>query len=111
MIGKRKTQAGLFDVGNVYQLARKPRSFHAQLAQASGRLFRDEDFVALYSERMGRPSIPPSLLALTVLLQSEAGVSDEETIERTAFDLRWAAVLAWIIHETSKGSTLCRIYR
>ena len=93
MIGRRKVQADLFDVGNVYPLVLKPGTFHAQLAQAAAGLFRDEDFAVFYSDRMGRPSVPPSLLALTVLLQQEAGTSDEETVARTGYDLRWAAVL------------------
>src|SRR3989442_10212572 len=91
MIGKRKPQAQLFDVGNVYPLALKPGAFHAQLAEAAPRLFKDEDFAAFYSDKIGRPSVPPSLLALTLLLQGEAGVSQEEAIERGAVDPRWAA--------------------
>lgn len=102
MIGKRKSQGALFDVGNVFPLSLMPHTFHAQLAKASGQLFSDSDFAAFYSERMGRPSVPPSLLALAILLQNEAGVSDEEAIERTAFDLRWAAVLG-----RSAGEPLC----
>ena len=102
MIGKRKSQTQLFDVGNVYPLTLKPGSFHSQLAEAAPRLFQDEDFAGIYSDRIGRPSVPPSLLALTLLLQNEAGVSDEEAIERTAFDLRWAAVLG-----RAAGETLC----
>jgi DDE family transposase/transposase-like protein DUF772 len=102
MIGKRKTQAELFDVGNVFPFVLKPGTFHAQLAHAAPRLFSDEDFARLYSERIGRPSVPPSMLALTLLLQQEAGISDEETIERTGCDLRWAAVL-----RRAAGEPLC----
>lgn len=102
MIGKRKTQAELFDVGNVFPFVLRPGAFHAQLAEAAPRLFSDEDFISLYSERMGRPSVPPSLLALTLLLQHEAGTSDEETIERTGCDLRWSAVL-----RREAGQPLC----
>lgn len=102
MIGKRKTQAELFDVGNVFPFVLKPGTFHAQLAHASPRLFVDEDFARLYSDRLGRPSVPPSMLALTLLLQQEAGLSDEETIERTGCDLRWAAVL-----RRAAGEPLC----
>lgn len=102
MIGKRKAQAELFDVGNVFPFVLKSGTFHAQLAQVAPRMFCDEDFAAFYSDRMGRPSVPPSMLALTTLLQQEAGISDEETIERTACDLRWAAVL-----RRSAGEPLC----
>jgi hypothetical protein len=93
MLGKRSAQTQLFDVGNVYPLSLPESSFHGQLAKAGPHLFRDEDFLAFYCERYGRPSVPPSLLALMLLLQFEAGVSDEEAVLRTAYDLRWAAVL------------------
>ena len=93
MLGKRTAQRDLFDVGNVFPVALDPQSFCGQLARASERLFRDEDFAALYHERLGRPSAPPSLLALLVLLHHEAGCSDQEAVERSAYDLRWAAVL------------------
>ncbi len=102
MIGKRSKQMPLFDVGNVFDVKLQPNSFHAQLAVAAPRLFKDEDFAAIYKEKQGRPSVPPSLLALVTLLQHEAGVSDEEAIERTAYDLRWAAVL-----RKEAGQPLC----
>ena len=102
MIGKRPSQMPLFDVGNVFELELDPKSFHAQLALAAPRLFKDEDFAAFYNEKKGRPSVPPSLLALATLLQHEAGVSDEEAIDRTAYDLRWAAVL-----RKEAGQPLC----
>lgn len=93
MIGKRSSQPALFDVGNVFDLSLLPSSFHGQLARVSDRLFQDADFAVLYSDRMGRPSVPPSQLALLVLLQAHANISSEEAIERSAYDLRWAAVL------------------
>jgi Transposase DDE domain/Transposase domain (DUF772) len=102
MLGKRKKQAGLFDVGNVWPLELRASSFHGQLAKAAPRLFRDEDFLAFYSETIGRPSVPPSQLALLLLLQQQAGCSDEEAVERSAFDLRWAAVLG-----RHAGASLC----
>ena len=35
--------------------------FYALLAEHTGRIARDEDFVECSSARLGRPSIPPSL--------------------------------------------------
>jgi hypothetical protein len=102
MIGKRTPQVPLFEVGNVFDLKLAAASFHAQLAHAAPRLFADQDFADFYNDKLGRPSVPPSLLALTLLLQHEAGVSDEEAIERTAYDLRWAAVL-----RKEAGQPLC----
>ncbi len=102
MLGKRTAQMPLFEVGNVFDLKLDPGSFHAQLAQAASRLFSDQDFAAFYKDKQGRPSVPPSLLSLATLLQHEAGISDEEAIARTAYDLRWAAVL-----RKEAGQPLC----
>src|SRR4051794_29311186 len=102
MLGKRKAQRALFDVGNVFPIALDPASFHGQLAVAAERLFRDADFAAFYADGLGRPSAPPSLLALLTLLQHECGCSDAEAVARTAFDLRWAAVL-----RKAAGEPLC----
>ena len=111
MLGRRKSQAELFDVGNVFPFVLKPGTFHAQLAHASSRLFSDDDFIKLYSERIGRPSVPPSMLALTVLLQQEAGISDEETIERTGCDLRWAAILRRVAGEPLCVKSTLQVFR
>lgn len=93
MVGKRKKQAALFDVGNVFDLELDPASFHAQLALAGPALFPADAFDDLYNDRFGRPSIPPAEIALLLLLQYHAGVSDQEAVDRSAFDLRWCAVL------------------
>jgi hypothetical protein len=102
MLGKRKAQRDLFDVGNVFPIALDPASFHGQLARAADQLFRDADFATFYAERLGRPSTPPSLLALLTLMHHECGCSDLEAVERTAYDLRWAAVL-----RRAAGTPLC----
>jgi hypothetical protein len=102
MLGKRKAQRDLFDVGNVFPVALDPASFHGQLARAADQLFRDADFATFYADRLGRPSTPPSLLALLTLMQHECGCSDLEAVERTAYDLRWAAVL-----RRAAGTPLC----
>lgn len=93
MIGKRSAQQALFDVGNVFDLSLSATSFYGQLAKVSDRLFQDDDFAVLYADKVGRPGVPPSLLALLVLLQAHDNVSSEEAIDRSAYDLRWAAVL------------------
>jgi hypothetical protein len=102
MIGKHKREPVLFDVGYVLDVPLDARSFHGQLARAAPQLFRDEDFAACYHADRGRPSIPPSQLALLTLLQHHAGVCDAEAVERTCFDARWAAVLG-----THLGQPLC----
>ena len=102
MIGQRKAQTELFEVGNVYPLALRPTSFHYPMALAAPLLFQDSAFAVFYSKDQGRPSVPPSQLALLTLLQHESGCSDAEAIERSGYDLRWAAVL-----RREAGEPLC----
>lgn len=83
MLGKRQPQGSLFDAGNVFDIHLDPTTFYGQLAQAAPRWFKDEDFYACYSQSgKGRPSVPPSLMALLVLLKEYSGCSDEEVVER-----------------------------
>jgi hypothetical protein len=102
VVGKRKKQAVLFDVGNVFDLELDPQSFYAQLALAGPELFPEAAFDDLYSPTCGRPSVPPAQMALLVLLQTYERLSDQEAIDHSAFDLRWAAVL-----RRAAGTRLC----
>jgi hypothetical protein len=48
----------------------RPDSFYARLAAYRDALVTDDDYAALYKDsRTGRPSLPPSLVVLTMLLQ------------------------------------------
>ena len=108
MLGKRSPQGDLFGADTQYlkfvlvlrseeaSLLRRVAgevSFYGFLAREGGRLFRDEDFAALYCEDNGRTSVPPSLLAIALLLQTHDRVSDEEAKRRADFDLRWKVAL------------------
>jgi hypothetical protein len=92
MLAARSGQVGFFDAA---ELARPlpAGSFFALLAEHGDRIVRDEDFAACYSERVGRPSIPPSQLAKVLLLQYRTGASDEQAMECVAWDLRWKVAL------------------
>jgi hypothetical protein len=50
-------------------------------------------------------------LALLTLLQHEAGVSDAEAVARTAFDLRWAAVLGRVAGEPLCAKSTLQLFR
>ncbi len=102
MLGRRSLQTDLFDVGNVYAYAPDPKSYYGQLSAVSDKLFVDDDFIALYDEHAGRPSTPPSLLALTLIMQARENISDDEAIRRTKCDLDWAVVL-----RRRAGAALC----
>ena len=93
MLGKRGPQRGLFEADSVYGDFVGRDTFYGFLAAQRGVLFRDEDFAALYTLDNGRPSVPPSLLATALVLQTYAGVSDEEARQRATYDLRWKVAL------------------
>lgn len=82
------TQRGLFDAHWCGQVV-PADSFYGLLAEHGHRIVTDADFAACYSERRGRPSIPPSHLAKILLLAYREGVSDEQAMERLRYDLRW----------------------
>jgi transposase len=85
-------QQGFFGAGWCGSLV--PRdSFYGLLAEHGERIVRDEDFAECYSERRGRPSIPPSLLAKLLLLEYRSGLSDRQAMEAVRFDLRWKVAL------------------
>ncbi|HWY90905.1 MAG TPA: IS1182 family transposase [Solirubrobacteraceae bacterium] len=86
-------------------------SFYALLAEHGDRIVCDEDFAECYSERMGRPSIPPSLLAKVMLLQYRTGVSDEQAMECVGWDLRWKVALGLPVDHQGWHPTSLTKYR
>jgi hypothetical protein len=93
MLGRRESQGDFFRPDHAYRDHVGEETFFGLLARHGSDWFRDEDFVALYREDFGRPSVPPSQLAVALLLQAHDSVSDEEAIARSAFDLRWKVAL------------------
>lgn len=93
MLGRREPQGELFRPDHTLRAHVGEDSFHGLLARYGGEWFCDEDFVSLYREDFGRPSVPPSQLCVALLLQCHDGVSDEEAIARSAYDLRWKVAL------------------
>src|SRR5438874_674674 len=93
MLGKRGPQRGLFEADTTYGAFVGRDSFYGWLASQRGELFRDEAFAGLYVLTNGRPSVPPSLLATALVLQTYDGVSDDEAKQRADYDLRWKVAL------------------
>lgn len=94
MLGEREPQRPLFSAAT--QLGPETveaLGFYGKLASEGHRLFRDADFAGAYCTDNGRPSVPPSVLALARLLQHDDGVSDAEVVERCRYDLRWNVAL------------------
>lgn len=63
-------------------------SIWAVLHRECHRLFPDVMFADLFSER-GRRSVPPSIVAVVMVLQRLFGLSDREAVEAFEFDARW----------------------
>ena len=93
MLGKRGSQRGLFEADAAYGAFVGRDSFYGWLASQRGELFRDEEYAGLYVLDNGRPSVPPSLLAVALVLQTYDGVSDDEAKQRADYDLRWKVAL------------------
>jgi transposase len=88
-------------------------SFYARLARWRNVLVDDEDYAPLYKDSpKGRPSIPPSMVVLAMLLQYHDDCSDAEAEQRMRFDLRWKHALGvGLQDEGFDVSVLCRFSR
>src|SRR3990172_12890083 len=111
MLGIRSAQRGLFEADYLYRDFVGPETFYGFLASQRGQLFRDADFAALYVLDNGRPSVPPSLLATALLLQTYDRVSDEEAKERADFDLRWKVALGIGLEERPFAKSTLQVFR
>ena len=111
MLGKRPAQRGLFEADHLYGPLVGQESFYGFLASQRGELFRDEEFAELYCAHNGRDSVPPSLLATVLLLQTYDRVSDEEAKARADFDLRWKVALGLRIEDQPFAKSTLQLFR
>src|SRR6202165_2589231 len=93
MLGQRSAQWGMFEADTMFADFVGKENFYGFLASQRYELFRDDEFAALYCRDNGRPSVPPSLLATALVLQTYDGVSDDEAKQRADYDLRWKVAL------------------
>jgi Transposase DDE domain/Transposase domain (DUF772) len=63
-------------------------SIYSVLHRERDKLFPDQFFSDLFSDK-GRRCVPPSVVAVVMVLQRLAGLSDREAVEHYAFDARW----------------------
>ena len=111
MLGERSNQRGLWKrTGCIWTTwARTP--FYGLLASQRGRLFRDADFAEFYCADNGRDSVPPSLLATALLLQTHDKVSDAEAKARADFDLRWKVALGIEVEDRPFAKSTLQVFR
>ena len=78
----------LNDITRFCDAALGQESIYAFLHRERDRLFPDEFFADLFSD-LGRHSVPPSVVAMVMVLQRLEGLSDREAVERFTYDARW----------------------
>lgn len=66
-----------------------PTSIYRLLHERGAQLFPDEAFADLFQEDVGRPSIPPRIVAVVMVLQRLECLSDREAVDRFSYDVRW----------------------
>ncbi len=88
-LGVANKQGDLFDdVTRFCDETLEAHSIYAFLHRERERLFPDEAFADLF-EDSDRRSVPPSVVAVAMVLQRLEGLSDREAVERYCFDTRW----------------------
>src|SRR3979490_1898291 len=88
-LGQADRQGDLLDdVTRFCDGALPESSIYAVLHRERDRLFPDEMFADLFSDK-GRRSVPPSVGATVMVLQRLEALSGREAVERYSFDARW----------------------
>ena len=88
-LGRAERQRDLLDeLSRFCEQTLPENSIYALLNRERDVLFPDEMFTDLFSDR-GRRSVPPSVVAVVMVLQRLEGLSDREAVDRFAFDARW----------------------
>ena len=75
----------------------------------AGQQLRDGDFAGFYCADNGRDSVPPSLLATALLLQTHDKVSDAKA--RADFDIRWKVALGIEIEDRPFAKSTLQVFR
>ena len=109
MLGKRSDQKGLWEADRLYLDYVGKDTFYGLLASLRGQLFSDDDFAEIYCPDNGRDSVPPSLLATALLLQTYDKVSDAEA--RADFDIRWKVALGIEIEDRPFAKSTLQMFR
>jgi len=93
LLGRVAPQGSLLETRHVRRHIVTKGSFYERLADHGHEIVSDDDFAALYAPRMGRPSIPPSVMVRAMLCATHDRTSDAETSRRTRVDADWKAAM------------------
>ena len=111
MVGHVDPQRDLYTCDNQYLKYVGEDTFYGFLARPGSELFRDDDFASLYTQNNGRTSVPPSILAKALLLQTHDRVSDAEAAERARFDIRWKVAFGIRIDDEPFVKSTLQLFR
>ena len=111
MLVEHSDQRSLWEADRLYSDHAGKDTFYGLLASLRGQLFRDSDFAEFYCAGNGRDSVPPSLLATALLLQTHDKVSDAEAKARADFDLRWKVALGIEIEDRPFAKSTLQVFR
>jgi IS5 family transposase len=111
MLGAVDPQAELLDADQLCGHLVPKDSIHRKLAVLGDKLFTDADFSDLYDPGRGRHSVPPSLLAKVMLLQSLEGTSDREAVDRVRRDIGWKVALGLSLQDEGFHPTVLTYFR
>ena len=111
MLGLRTDQRGMFEADHLYLDYVGRSSFYGFLACQRGQLFNDEEFAEFYCLNNGRDSVPPSMLATALLLQTHDKVSDDEAKARADFDIRWKVALGIAVDDKPFAKSTLQLFR
>jgi Transposase DDE domain/Transposase domain (DUF772) len=93
MQGEERVDRELLDAAALAGHLIPDNSMFAFLAAHRAEVFPDEDFADLFFSGRGRPSIPATVMAAVLTLQTLHDFSDRETAEAVCFDVRWKAAI------------------
>ncbi|MGH3586509.1 MAG: IS1182 family transposase [Pseudonocardia sp.] len=107
MQGVERVDRELLDAGALVGHLVAEGSMFAFLADHRQDVFPDGEFEDLFPSGRGRPSIPASVMASILVLQTLHDLSDRETAEAARCDLRWKVATGMALdHQGFDPSTL-----
>jgi transposase len=108
---KRDAQESILNCNNQFLDIVGRETFYGFLSERRHEIFRDDEFAFLYSKDNGRPAIPPSMLAVGLLLQIYDKVSDEEAARRAHFDIQWQVALGVPVGSRPFAKSTLQLFR
>jgi hypothetical protein len=100
MQGVERADRELLDAGALVGHLVAEGSMFAFLAEYRRDVFADGEFEDLFPSGRGRPSIPASVMASVLVLQTLHDLSDRETAEAARCDLRWKVATGMALDDT-----------